>query len=144
MNRSQYDSVLAAFPVGPSLSLQELSNQSDRTLLWGYNIDRESHHVFLKGGLFHVFVYSGVGRVTNARKLQWEDVRQTIDVKRLTVKNVLDLERDGVVPNKRLYPEACDYEMCLLLRLKGVNLPFTTFNDKREPETFYGLLPRGL
>jgi hypothetical protein len=33
------------------------------------------------------------------------------------------------VPDKRLYPERCEYHFCRMLKEKGVHLPFTTWND---------------
>lgn len=42
------------------------------------------------------------------------------------------------IPDKRLYPEACDYHFCKLLKDKGVNLPFTSYNERRTKADFYG------
>lgn len=50
---------------------------------------------------------------------------------------------EQLIPDKRLYPDACDAEFCGLLMRKGALLPFTTFNDKREPKQFHGELPQG-
>lgn len=36
------------------------------------------------------------------------------------------------VPDKRLYPERCDYNFCLLLKERGVHLPFTTWTEPIE------------
>ena len=49
-----------------------------------------------------------------------------------TPKNMRQVEvksnRD-YVPDKRLYPEKCDYHFCKLLKEKGIDLPFTTFSE---------------
>lgn len=44
----------------------------------------------------------------------------------------------GYVPDKRLYPEACDFEFCRLLKERGISLPFTVFNSERVAKDFYG------
>lgn len=40
--------------------------------------------------------------------------------------------------NKRVYPEASDYEFCKKLLDIGVYIPFTTFDENREEKQFYG------
>ncbi|WP_316207486.1 hypothetical protein [Bradyrhizobium sp. SZCCHNR3118] len=35
----------------------------------------------------------------------------------------------SLVPNKRLYPEACDFDFCMKLAALGVHLPFTTYGS---------------
>ena len=43
------------------------------------------------------------------------------------------------VPDKRLYPERCDYNFCRLLKEKGIHLPFTTWDDTFAiSDTYYG------
>lgn len=39
-----------------------------------------------------------------------------------------------VIPDKRLYPAACDEEACRLLLRAGASLPFTTFDDRDTKE----------
>lgn len=59
----------------------------------------------------------------------------------MTPENLEEIEvKDnfGYVPDKRLYPETCDYEFCKLLKEAGVHLPFTSFNSNRKEEDFYG------
>ena len=41
------------------------------------------------------------------------------------------------IPDKRLYPESCDYEFCCLLKERGITLPFTRFDKEgnwQDPE----------
>lgn len=42
------------------------------------------------------------------------------------------------IPDKRLYPERCDYAFCKLLKRKGLYLPFTAFKDDVPKLDFYG------
>lgn len=126
MTRDQYDALQNAVPVVPMVSAAKLTDQSDRTLLWGYDCDRHSWHVFLRGGIIERYVY-GRGWFTDS---------SSSDHKRDEF-----WPAEQLVPNKRLYPEACDAEFCALLINAGAFLPFTTFNDERETKQFYGDVP---
>lgn len=100
------------------LSVNDLENHNDRTLLYGYTCERETFHVYLKNNEFHRVIYHDI---TDMRELK--------------------IEYNGeFIPDKRLYPESCDYEFCCLLKERGIELPFTWFNEKgdlQDPE-FYG------
>ena len=114
MNREQYNN-LENNP--QTINVSVLQDQSDRTLLWGYTLDRLSFHVYILDGVLYRYVYDIYGK--------GHSIHGDIPVAEL-------------VPNKRLYPEACDYEFCSLLKRYGVNLPFTNFNDDRREEQYYG------
>lgn len=103
------------------ISVDDLKNKENRTLIYGYTLDRSTHHVYLKDGRIYCCVYD-------------DDI-----IKREVVWN------DDYVPDKRIYPARSDYEFCLLLKLAGVYLPFTNFNemeidvykDEDEDEEYY-------
>jgi hypothetical protein len=93
-----------------------LKNQKNRTLLYGYTCDRETWHVYLKdGGIFTV-------------KYQSDKLPSLIDVR----------INEDYVPDKRLYPERCDFEFCELFKNKGISLPFTKWQGQLEIEDYYG------
>lgn len=98
----------------------------DRTLLYGYDVDRLTHHVFQRDGLLHKVVYAG----TTAPVVVSHDFGS-------------ELNAASLPPNKRLYPEACDAAFCRLLMQMGVHLSFTTFgNMAYTPRTdFFGFEP---
>jgi len=105
------------------ISVDELVNQEDRTLLWGYTCSRDSWHVYLLDreiNLFH-FVYP-------KEKIKY------------LCQESFDLEKQSLVPDKRLFPEACDFEFCKLLKEKGLNLPFTVYQTDRDPKQFHGAI----
>ena len=104
-----------------TVRVDELKNQEDRTLIWGYTMDRDSVHVYIKGGILYAYAYD------NNKSEMWYKYGEE-----------LDIQEAGIVPSKRLYPECCDKEFCELLYGKGESLPFTTFNSKRELKQFYG------
>jgi len=103
------------------VSAANLTDLKLRTLLYGYTLDRDTHHVYVMGGEIHRLIFN---TYTNVLK----HASGSIDV--------LDL-----VPTKRLYPERCDFTFCHLLKGMGVYLPFTTFDHSwSQPigQTFAG------
>jgi len=96
----------------------------DRTLIYGYDTDRRTHHVYLKDGQVHQVIYSPSG--SNADK----------DIFHYAVGDEIDIKT--VIPNKRLYPEACDFDYCMALKELGVQMSFTAHGtlprmDERSP-----------
>lgn len=104
------------------ITSDNLYNERDRTLLYGYTCDRKTFHVYLKYNEIHTITYN-----TNYLTMTPENLEE------IEVKDNFDY-----VPDKRLYPETCDYEFCKLLKKAGVHLPFTSFNNDREEKDFYG------
>lgn len=96
----------------------------DRTLLYGYTCDRKTFHVYLKDQEIHTVIYDIVYEEKDPNPINMVEVH---------VKSNRDY-----IPDKRLYPETCDYLFCKLLKNVGVHLPFTTFNDDRPIQDFYG------
>lgn len=94
-----------------------LTNQRDRTLLYGYTLERHTHHVYLWKGSICLFVY-------------------TLSNERIRFRCSDSYRPAELIPSKRLYPERCDYEFCKLLQHRGVFLPYTSFDPN-------GVLPEG-
>lgn len=99
----------------------DLEGREDRTLLYGYTTERATFHVYLRDRVIYKKIYG-------LADCAWECREDDIEID------------EHYVPNKRLYPEACDFEFCKLLRQRGVSLPFTTWSDTREKKQFYGEL----
>lgn len=101
-------------------SVAMLSDQTDRTLMYGYTLERETFHVYLQGGIIHKVIYTFSGEV-----LLHE------------YGNVLPAE--SLIPDKRAYPERCDLEFCQKLSAAGHSIPFTTYDESRAdpPEQLY-------
>ena len=95
----------------------------NKTLLYGYTCDRKTFHVYLKNSDIYVVVYENDYSTGKARP---KNMRQVI------VHDNYDF-----VPDKRLYPERCDYHFCLLLKEKGIHLPFTSWDDTLKIDTRY-------
>jgi hypothetical protein len=97
-------------------ALQSMSDKTDRTLIWGYTLNRDSFHVYLKNRNIYKVIY---------------EYRQ--EPEQYPINSVYD-----VLPNKRAYPEACDFEFCRFIKSLGVEISFTTFDDKREVKKYHG------
>jgi hypothetical protein len=106
--------VVAEVPI----SAADLINKADRTLLYGYTCDRSTWHVYLKNGEIHTLRY--------------------ISVK--STREILVTSNKDYIPDKRLYPERCDFEFCSFLKNLGYSLPFTTWTEMaaEQQEAFYG------
>lgn len=114
MTPSEYQTLTATPASNPTTLADELVNRTARTLLYGYDSDRNTWHVYLDAaGVLHKVVYLGGAC---ALCLSHEAGR---------------LPDATLIPNKRLYPQHCDFEACLLLQRAGVSLPFTTWADPR-------------
>jgi hypothetical protein len=104
---------------------RDLADQTPRTLVYGYTCDRDTFHIYLGADGINKVVY----RFAQPASVLIEHKH----------------EREGLqlaecVPNKRLYPEMCDFAFCVLLKARGVELPFTTWNDRRVERRFHGQL----
>lgn len=102
------------------LTIENLIEKDSRTLLYGYTCDRDTWHVYLFEGVIYCVVYSF-----------------NCEPELVQINDNYDF-----VPDKRLYPARCDYEFSLLLKMRGVNLPFTCFDSKEltahKSNGFYG------
>lgn len=119
MNHAQFEKLQNDITPQAKVLVTELTNLEDRTLLWGYTSDRNSFHVYLKDGILNKVIYN-------------------FDRHLLRHEEGVDLNIEGITPDKRIYPSSCDFEFCTLLRSKDVYLPFTTFSEEKIQETFYG------
>ena len=104
----------------------DLYNLNDRTLLYGYTCDRETLHVYLKDGGIHTVIYKLRG---------FNDGVADYDIREVNVKS-----NEDYVQSKRLYPNACDFEFCKLLKARGIYPSFTTFEDEWAKKDFYGTI----
>ena len=126
MNRSEYELIEVLDNVEESIICAEdlKPHLKNRTLLYGYTCDRATFHVYLKDGKIHIVVY-------------FNDYSSGV-VKPKDMFEVIATSNKDFVPDKRLYPEACDYHFCKLLKLRNIHLPFTTWNENRAEQDYYG------
>lgn len=120
MNRDQYDALRALQgAIEDTINVKDLRDKTPRTLLYGYTLERATHHVYIcpnkppeLGGAIVVHVY-----------------RDGSEYKPLNYSRGESLPTHRMIPDKRLYPERCDYEFCLMLKQRGLYLPFTAWDD---------------
>jgi hypothetical protein len=100
------------------------ATRDPKTLLYGYTCDRETHHVFQDHyGHIYIYVY-----------------RNNLDKPETSIRKA-DVSGDGIesldelVPNKRLYPQYCDFDFCVYLKERGVHLPFTKWEEPKPNPT---------
>lgn len=112
----------------PIIDGDALLCKRDRTLLFGYTCDRRTYHVYIKDIKIHVITY----RVNYIDSI---DFPKAVDIKEIEI-----TDNQDYIPDKRLYPEACDYEFCRKLQSIGFILPFTAWNDTRQDSQYYGAI----
>lgn len=122
MNSEEFDEINKINGMPMWLSVDDLTDKSDRTLLYGYTSNRDTWHVYTLGGEIHLHVY-GHKDETIFHVNHGSVVRAVVDI----------------IPDKRLYPAACDAQACLLLVGRGAYFPFTEFDDRAE-RRFYGIV----
>jgi len=120
MNINELNELNEIKPIEDYIRVEHLSDEDDRTLLYGYDCERNTWHTYLKDSIFYHVVYDSKGLILRRENYGFE-------IKFL----------NNIIPNKRLYPECCDFEFCKLLKEKGVHLPFTTWSNK-EYNVYYG------
>lgn len=125
MNKDQFTQLQSAKPARKFiLGGADLLNKTPRTLLYGYTADSYFFHVYLdENGIIQKLVYAGA---TNPMLIVHE-TEARVD------------SNESYVPNKRLYPEMCDFTFCELLHARGVNLQFAAYNEERDlSKAFHG------
>lgn len=117
-----------------SPTLQYFSyDATPRTLLYGYDCDRNTHHLYSdEDGNVILHVYS-----TTFGAGAGDEEYHTKELINFSEAGIVDLE--VLLPNKRLYPQYCDFDTCVTLKSKGVDLPFTVYAEQRKDGPYYGV-----
>ena len=102
-----------ANPEYDGVSSDMIKDKTDRTLLYGYDLDRSTVHVYLLHGEIKIHRY---GRDYDDNK-------------------VLDSFGFENLPSKRVYPESTDSEFLKLLFKQDIWPSFTTYDEKRYLKT---------
>jgi hypothetical protein len=117
MNKTDFEKLREIWELPEKIiTAEDLQDKSDRTLLYGYTCDRGTWHVYIQQNHIYAVIY-----------LYSEEPEQM----EIT-------SNSDYVPNKRLYPECCDFEFCKLLKEVDVSLPFTTWTDRNEQRQYWG------
>ena len=124
MNLEEYRSIqrILITKVPPHISIDDLINKTDRTLIFGFDCERRSFHLYLEKCLFRICIYN------SNTVIRAEIVGTSIDVHKC-------------LPDKRIYPESCDYEFVALLILKDAhdNMICLDFDPIQATRRFNGV-----
>lgn len=122
MTQEEYLELSNHWATEPRINVGMLDNKNSRTLIFGYNHDRNTFHLYLEDCKFHLVYYNGNEYIQGS------------------IFTGFDIDPFSCIPDKRTYPDACDFEFCKLIKSFDVSLNCTTFNDKRELKQYYGEL----
>jgi len=118
MNKEQFDKLKGIEKAKEQvITIDDLINKTNRTLLYGYTCERDTWHVYIKDNKIFAVIY------------KYGESPKEMNI----------FSNYCYIPDKRLYPETCDYEFCKLLKDKEIDLPFTTWQDRPEKQ-YYGEL----
>lgn len=112
MNREEYEAYRWATATPRMIHIADLGLR-DRTLAYGYDLDRNSVHVYVYGDEIHLLRYDHSDNIISH---EHDHV----------------LEARSLVPSKRAYPDATDFTFALLMLERDAPLCFTNFP---EPES---------
>lgn len=112
MKKEELESLREVEAVKPMLPAMD---GETRTLLFGYTVERDAHHVYQEEGELHLVVYKGDVLIQHEAGAA--------------------LPAENLVPNKRLYPERCNYVFSRMLKTLGFSLPFTNYDDEAAERT---------
>jgi hypothetical protein len=123
MTPEEYQELKKSWQEVPALSVDEIEG-FDRTLLYGYMVNRQTFHVYLQDGRIHVL-------------LTTYGFDQPADYYASGIPLVSTL-----VPSKRVYPESTDADFVRLLAQRGADVPLLPFDELRYGKvkhlTFHG------
>lgn len=108
MNKEEFKILTTSIDSKNLITVDRMVNKEDRTLIHGYTCERHTFDVELIDGVIEVWV-TPFGEKP----------------KRVEVKSNHDF-----VPDKRVYPDQSDFEFCMLLQQSGIDIPFTTFQER--------------
>lgn len=116
MNQDEFEKIEQLKLHRPAAMGADLKSQVDRTLIYGYNIQRQTFHVYLKAGVIH--------------KVTYLETSQSATLLEHKIESEISSD-ESYAPDKRAYPERCDFEFCSLLTSHGAQISFTNFEGDR-------------
>lgn len=120
MNQNEYDAfrLEEAKAAAPTVAARDVG-AADRTLAYGYDVDRNSFHVYAHRGILYVRSY-------NHR-------RELLD----TISGP-ELHAEALRPNKRVYPQYTDGHFARIMRDLGFPLSFTPWSEPKREGPYFG------
>ena len=120
MNQNEYELFRAEDSHVPiTVVTAERVGGENRTLVYGYDVDRNSFHAYLHEGKLYVRTYSRGDQVIS--DAAGPALPATI-----------------LRPNKRVYPQYTDGDFARIMRDLDFPLPFTTWSEPKREGPYYG------
>lgn len=118
MNKEEYS--ILNNEIKELITIKNLTNKEDRTLLYGNSHMNYVHHLYIKNqNIYMVYYHSSyIEAVYCDKYIQSNDAY---------IRNFV-----------KLYPECCDYEFCKLLLNKGLSLPFRIWDYRVKTNLYWG------
>jgi len=107
----------------PRISIEHFYGHDDGTLLYGYDVDRNSFHVFLKDGLIWLHRYYG-----------WD----AGNYREITREGKTSWDVEDLLPNKRAYPQYTDRPFAEFVKSLGFSICHTTWSEPKREGPYYG------
>lgn len=121
MDKDQFSHLQRLQEGSQKVSVDMLRSDRPRTLMYGYDGEKNTFHLYLDDQkVMHSVYYEPA----------WPFLL-------LSHESGSDLDVQKCMPNKRVYPERCDFEFCEILKRMGALIPFTSFDEKVRPTTAY-------
>jgi hypothetical protein len=129
LTEKEFLELIAEVPSSPIIEISDFEDQTERTLLYGYTLERETVHVYMKNGLIHKVVYTP---------------SRMVDATVVSIESKKEWYAQDLVPSEKAYPESTDSEFASLmleLRLDRA-ISFASYSkkdcDRRALKKFAG------
>lgn len=126
MTEEEYESIKSDRII-PTINILNLENRRPRTLLYGYDVDKNTVHLYFRGWFFVYLRYNAEFELLESKE---NDV--------LLIDSGIGGNTGSFVPNKRVYWDRSDYEFCKLLKDRNVHVAYTGSNGPVELQQYYG------
>lgn len=123
MTKDELELLKNEIDVSPMVNISELPAGYEGTLVYGYDCDRNTVHVYVKAGQIHAVTYNSAGEIVS--HVFGEEVYTG------TCK-----------PSKRAYRQNTQYFFASLMAKKGYDLSITEGNENEESLPFGAFLER--
>src|ERR1700723_1500299 len=112
MTSEQFDHIKDQVPLHAVISIADIKDDLNRTLLAGTNCLEDSVHFYLKNGMFNYLVY-------DKNRIVHYEVSDSFIIYNLLNKT-------------KFFPECVDFDIAKLLKLWNYNIKWKSFNAKRK------------
>ena len=116
MTKNEYNEFLK-IPSNASkcITIDNLTDKTDRTLLFGRTTENKIFHVYVKNCQIHIVTYQPKWK---HNQCEAQDVNE-----------IIPNTDEDFIPSHKVYPERSDFEFCKLLKSRNVDIPMLDWID---------------